>query len=132
MPATHELDQLQAENAELREQLEILTWERDALERARDHLTKQAAQPKTNPKNPASEGRRKRKTMDPKTLERRAEVAMWGCLACAQPWIAAGSRWGHAWAAAAAAAWLVARIAGNLDSQTDFVQRAFRWITGAR
>ena len=70
--------------------------------------------------------------MDKDALQRRAEVAMWGCLACAQPWLVAGSKWGALWGVAGAAAWLVARMAGSLNSQTDFVQRAFRWVTGIR
>lgn len=70
--------------------------------------------------------------MDREALQRRAEVAMWGCFACAQPWFVAGSRWGVVWGVAGTVAWLVARMAGTLDGQTDFVQRAFRWLTGAR
>jgi hypothetical protein len=50
--------------------------------------------------------------MDRQALQRRAEVAMWGCLACAQPWLVAGSKWGAVWGVAGAAAWLVARMAG--------------------
>ena len=37
-----ELERLRTENAELRDQVDMLTWERDALARARDHLTAQA------------------------------------------------------------------------------------------
>ena len=70
--------------------------------------------------------------MNLEALQRRAEVAMWGCFACAQPWFVAGSRWGTVWALAGIAAWLVARLSGSLDSQTDFVQRAFRWLTGVK
>jgi hypothetical protein len=51
--------------------------------------------------------------MDRQALQRRAEVAMWGCLACAQPWLVAGSKWGAVWGLAAGAAWLVARMAGS-------------------
>lgn len=37
---------------------------------------------------------------------------MWGCIACAQPWFAAGKgEWGFLFAFAALAAWLVARAA---------------------
>jgi hypothetical protein len=70
--------------------------------------------------------------MDRQALQRRAEVAMWGSMACAQPWFVAGSKWGAVFAAMAGAAWLVARLAGNLDGQTDFVRRAFCWLTGTR
>jgi hypothetical protein len=70
--------------------------------------------------------------MDREALQRRAEVAMWGSMACAQPWFVAGSKWGLVFAAMAVASWLVARLAGSLDGQTNFVQRAFRWLTGAR
>lgn len=70
--------------------------------------------------------------MNRDTLQRRAEIAFWGCLACAQPWLVAGSRWSGVWMLAASAAWLVARLNESLDSQTDFVQRAFRWITNAK
>jgi hypothetical protein len=37
-----ELERLRTENAELRDHVDALTWERDALARARDHLTAQA------------------------------------------------------------------------------------------
>jgi len=68
-----------------------------------------------------------RTVMNKEALQRRAEVAMWGSMACAQPWFVAGSKWAFVWAAMALASWLVARLAGNIDRQTDFVQRAFYW-----
>lgn len=70
--------------------------------------------------------------MNRDTLQRRAETAFWGCLACAQPWLVAGSRWAVYWLVIAVAAWLVARLNESLDSQTDFVQRAFRWLTNIK
>lgn len=42
-------------------------------------------------------------------LQLRAEVAMFGCLACAQPWMVAGNLTWIAWSLAAMLAWLVAR-----------------------
>lgn len=65
--------------------------------------------------------------MERQALQRRAEVAMWGCLACAQPWLVAGSKWGAAWGFAAAAAWLVARLASG--SQTVRVNQAYTGYT---
>jgi len=44
-------------------------------------------------------------------LQSRAEVAMWGCLACAQPWAVAGSWVAHVWTLFAFAALVVARKA---------------------
>lgn len=70
--------------------------------------------------------------MNREALQRRAEVAFWGCLACAQPWLVDGSRWALVWTVLASASWVTARLAGNLDSHTDFVQRAFRWLTGVK
>ena len=51
--------------------------------------------------------------IDRDILQGRAEVAMWGCLACAQPWFVAGSAWGWLWAAAAVVACMLARMAGR-------------------
>lgn len=65
--------------------------------------------------------------MNNEALQRRAEVAMWGSMACAQPWFVAGSKWGLAFAGMAVASWLVARLAGSIDRQTAFVQRVFYW-----
>ena len=50
--------------------------------------------------------------MDRQELQQRAEVAMWGCMACAQPWFAAGKvEGGFLFAFAALAALLVALAA---------------------
>jgi hypothetical protein len=68
-------------------------------------------------------------TIDRQALQRRAEVAMWGSLACAQPWFVAGSKVGLVFAAMAFLSWLVARLAGSVNRHTDFVQRAFYWWT---
>lgn len=56
----------------------------------------------------------KGKTMNKEALQRRAEVAMWGCLACAQPWLILGQGpWGFLFSGAALVAWLVALDAGR-------------------
>jgi hypothetical protein len=68
--------------------------------------------------------------MSREILQRRAEVAMWGSMACAQPWFVDGSKVGLIFAAMAVASWLVARLAGSMDRQTEFVQRVFYWWTG--
>lgn len=70
--------------------------------------------------------------MNRDALQRRSEVAFWGCLACAQPWLVTESPWAVVWVTLACAAWVVARMAANLDGQTDFVQRAFRWLTNLK
>jgi hypothetical protein len=40
-------------------------------------------------------------------LKQRAHIVMWGCLACAQPWLVAGSLWGTFWTALAVVASLI-------------------------
>ena len=48
-------------------------------------------------------------------LELRAEAAMWACIACAQPWLAAGRPdVGGLWALAAGAGWYVATMARRI------------------
>lgn len=49
--------------------------------------------------------------MDKAALQRRAEVAFWGCLACAQPWLVVDSKMALVWAGAAVVAWFLARKA---------------------
>lgn len=45
------------------------------------------------------------------TQTTRAEIFMWGALACAQPWFAVGKvAAGSAWTAIALLAWLAARL----------------------
>lgn len=56
-------------------------------------------------------------------LQHRAEIAMWGSFACAQPWLVAGSSWAAIWLFCGMAAWLVARMAGKPESTIVVEQR---------
>ena len=58
--------------------------------------------------------------MNNQALQSRAEVGMWGCLACAQPWMVAGSGWAFVWCAAAIACWGAAKLAGRKAREPDY------------